>query len=197
MQNADTAKQLTVTQQSQEEVARVKEQLAFQVEQVKRESELKVCPLWHRALPQHLQPTAPVTRCPVPAGGAERPAREAQEGAGGQGRRAGPRAGGPEPHTAGASGFDDWEWGSGASPGWKSGPLSREQAIPGCHLVVLGCSPDPDPGPTWDTGTTAGPQGALSLMGVITNPQGPICKRRGRVGGVWELCSHARCHVCP
>ena len=41
-QNADTAKQLTVTQQSQEEVARVKEQLAFQVEQVKREAELKV-----------------------------------------------------------------------------------------------------------------------------------------------------------
>lgn len=43
-QNADTAKQLTVTQQSQEEVARVKEQLAFQVEQVKREAELKVSP---------------------------------------------------------------------------------------------------------------------------------------------------------
>ena len=42
VQNADTAKQLTVTQQSQEEVARVKEQLAFQVEQVKRESEMKV-----------------------------------------------------------------------------------------------------------------------------------------------------------
>lgn len=42
-QNADTAKQLTVTQQSQEEVARVKEQLAFQMEQVKRESEMKVC----------------------------------------------------------------------------------------------------------------------------------------------------------
>lgn len=42
MQNADTAKQLTVTQQSQEEVARVKEQLAFQVEQVKREAEMKV-----------------------------------------------------------------------------------------------------------------------------------------------------------
>ncbi|KFW88296.1 Huntingtin-interacting protein 1-related protein, partial [Phalacrocorax carbo] len=41
-QNADTAKQLTVTQQSQEEVARVKEQLAFQVEQVKREAEMKV-----------------------------------------------------------------------------------------------------------------------------------------------------------
>lgn len=42
MQNADTAKQLTVTQQSQEEVARVKEQLAFQVEQVRREAEMKV-----------------------------------------------------------------------------------------------------------------------------------------------------------
>ncbi|NXY50473.1 HIP1R protein, partial [Ceuthmochares aereus] len=41
-QNADTAKQLTVTQQSQEEVARVKEQLAFQVEQVKREAEMKL-----------------------------------------------------------------------------------------------------------------------------------------------------------
>ncbi|XP_025031170.1 huntingtin-interacting protein 1-related protein [Python bivittatus] len=40
--NADTAKQLTVTQQSQEEVARVKEQLAFQMEQVKRESEMKL-----------------------------------------------------------------------------------------------------------------------------------------------------------
>lgn len=45
VQNADTAKQLTVTQQSQEEVARVKEQLAFQVEQVKRESEMKVRPM--------------------------------------------------------------------------------------------------------------------------------------------------------
>lgn len=32
-----------MTQQSQEEVARVKEQLAFQMEQVKRESEMKVC----------------------------------------------------------------------------------------------------------------------------------------------------------
>uniref|UniRef100_A0A098LY23 Huntingtin-interacting protein 1-related protein n=1 Tax=Hypsiglena sp. JMG-2014 TaxID=1550645 RepID=A0A098LY23_9SAUR len=40
--NADTAKQLTVTQQSQEEVARIKEQLAFQMEQVKRESEMKL-----------------------------------------------------------------------------------------------------------------------------------------------------------
>ncbi|XP_070806894.1 huntingtin-interacting protein 1-related protein [Pituophis catenifer annectens] len=40
--NADTAKQLTVTQHSQEEVARVKEQLAFQMEQVKRESEMKL-----------------------------------------------------------------------------------------------------------------------------------------------------------
>nr|XP_028566448.1 huntingtin-interacting protein 1-related protein isoform X2 [Podarcis muralis] len=40
--NADTAKQLTVTQQSQEEVALVKEQLAFQMDQVKRESEMKL-----------------------------------------------------------------------------------------------------------------------------------------------------------
>ncbi|XP_048370426.1 huntingtin-interacting protein 1-related protein [Sphaerodactylus townsendi] len=40
--NADTAKQLTVTQQSQGEVARVKEQLTFQMEQVKRESEMKL-----------------------------------------------------------------------------------------------------------------------------------------------------------
>lgn len=32
-----------MTQQSQEEVARIKEQLAFQMEQVKRESEMKVC----------------------------------------------------------------------------------------------------------------------------------------------------------
>ncbi|XP_060106118.1 huntingtin-interacting protein 1-related protein [Heteronotia binoei] len=40
--NADTAKQLTVTQQSQGEVARVKEQLAFQMEQVRRESEMKL-----------------------------------------------------------------------------------------------------------------------------------------------------------
>lgn len=44
-QNADTAKQLTVTQQSQEEVARVKEQLAFQMEQARRDSEMKVCEL--------------------------------------------------------------------------------------------------------------------------------------------------------
>lgn len=42
MQSADTAKQLTAKQQSQEEVARVKEQLAFQMEQVKRESEMKL-----------------------------------------------------------------------------------------------------------------------------------------------------------
>ena len=34
-----------MTQQSQEEVARVKEQLAFQVDQVKRESEMKVRPV--------------------------------------------------------------------------------------------------------------------------------------------------------
>ncbi|KAM8815305.1 huntingtin-interacting protein 1-related protein isoform 1-T1 [Rhynchonycteris naso] len=40
--NADTARQLTVNQQNQEEVQRVKEQLAFQVEQVKRESEMKL-----------------------------------------------------------------------------------------------------------------------------------------------------------
>ncbi|XP_074177780.1 huntingtin-interacting protein 1-related protein [Rhinolophus sinicus] len=40
--NADTAKQLTAKQQSQEEVTRVKEQLAFQMEQVKRESEMKL-----------------------------------------------------------------------------------------------------------------------------------------------------------
>lgn len=45
LQNADTAKQLTAKQQSQEEVTRVKEQLAFQMEQVKRESEMKVRPL--------------------------------------------------------------------------------------------------------------------------------------------------------
>ncbi|XP_036209517.1 huntingtin-interacting protein 1-related protein isoform X1 [Myotis myotis] len=40
--NADTAKQLTAKQQNQEEVARVKEQLVFQMEQVKRESEMKL-----------------------------------------------------------------------------------------------------------------------------------------------------------
>ncbi|XP_053328221.1 huntingtin-interacting protein 1-related protein [Spea bombifrons] len=40
--NADTAKQLTVTQQNQEEVARIKEQLALQMDQVKRESEMKL-----------------------------------------------------------------------------------------------------------------------------------------------------------
>ncbi|XP_053557751.1 huntingtin-interacting protein 1-related protein isoform X1 [Bombina bombina] len=40
--NADTAKQLTVSQQNQEEVARIKEQLAFQMDQVKRESEMKL-----------------------------------------------------------------------------------------------------------------------------------------------------------
>ena len=56
VQNADTAKQLTEKQQSQEEVVRVKEQLAFQMEQVKRESEMKVRPLSARAgsgIPQH------------------------------------------------------------------------------------------------------------------------------------------------
>ncbi|XP_040272108.1 huntingtin-interacting protein 1-related protein [Bufo bufo] len=40
--NADTAKQLTVSQQNQEEVARIKEQLEFQMDQVKRESEIKL-----------------------------------------------------------------------------------------------------------------------------------------------------------
>ncbi|KAM4808518.1 huntingtin-interacting protein 1-related protein [Rhinophrynus dorsalis] len=40
--NADTAKQLTVSQQNQEEVARIKEQLEFQMDQVKRESEMKL-----------------------------------------------------------------------------------------------------------------------------------------------------------
>ncbi|XP_069475736.1 huntingtin-interacting protein 1-related protein [Ambystoma mexicanum] len=40
--NADTSKQLTVTQQNQEEVARIKEQLEFQMDQVKRESEMKL-----------------------------------------------------------------------------------------------------------------------------------------------------------
>uniref|UniRef100_A0A6I8RI83 Huntingtin-interacting protein 1-related protein n=1 Tax=Xenopus tropicalis TaxID=8364 RepID=A0A6I8RI83_XENTR len=40
--NADTAKQLTVSQQNQEEVARIKEELEFQMDQVKRESDLKL-----------------------------------------------------------------------------------------------------------------------------------------------------------
>lgn len=41
-----------MTQQSQEEVARVKEQLEFQVEQVKREAEMKVSKSWgHRSCP--------------------------------------------------------------------------------------------------------------------------------------------------
>ena len=70
VQNADTAKQLTVTQQSQEEVARVKEQLAFQVEQVKRESEMKVrlgapAPTMPRAPPHPPSPLPPVTSCPT------------------------------------------------------------------------------------------------------------------------------------
>lgn len=71
VQNADTAKQLTVTQQSQEEVARVKEQLVFQVEQVKRESEMKVrlgapapTPTMLRA-PHPPSPLPPVTSCPT------------------------------------------------------------------------------------------------------------------------------------
>ncbi|XP_030073693.1 huntingtin-interacting protein 1-related protein [Microcaecilia unicolor] len=40
--NADTAKQLTVTQQNREEVARIKEQLELQMDQVQRESEMKL-----------------------------------------------------------------------------------------------------------------------------------------------------------
>ncbi|KAM9331420.1 huntingtin-interacting protein 1-related protein [Gastrophryne carolinensis] len=40
--NADTAKQLTVSQQNQEEVARIKEELEFQMDQVKRESDIKL-----------------------------------------------------------------------------------------------------------------------------------------------------------
>lgn len=47
-----------MTQQSQEEVARVKEQLAFQMEQVKRESEMKVCSV--RAPPPHTLLPAPL-----------------------------------------------------------------------------------------------------------------------------------------
>ncbi|XP_075424399.1 huntingtin-interacting protein 1-related protein isoform X2 [Ascaphus truei] len=39
--NADTAKQLTVSQQNQEEVSRIQEQLEFQMDQVKRELEIK------------------------------------------------------------------------------------------------------------------------------------------------------------
>lgn len=89
-----------MTQQSQEEVARVKEQLAFQMEQAKRESEMKVCSVW--GAPHPPRPAAPLTRWPVLDGRAERPVGEAQEGAGGQGRRAGPCAGGPEPHRTGA-----------------------------------------------------------------------------------------------
>lgn len=58
MQNADTARQLTEKQQIQEEVARVKEQLAFQVEQAKRESEMKVCP--RRAQAGLASPSTPV-----------------------------------------------------------------------------------------------------------------------------------------
>lgn len=63
-QNADTAKQLTVTQQSQEEVARVKEQLEFQVEQVKREAEMKVRKPWgHGSCPgPALSPSQPGAR---------------------------------------------------------------------------------------------------------------------------------------
>lgn len=63
LQNADTAKQLTVTQQSQEEVARVKEQLAFQMEQVKRESEMKVCASVRRRPPP---PSPPRPLPPAP-----------------------------------------------------------------------------------------------------------------------------------
>uniref|UniRef100_A0A8C5P7G5 Huntingtin-interacting protein 1-related protein n=1 Tax=Leptobrachium leishanense TaxID=445787 RepID=A0A8C5P7G5_9ANUR len=40
--NADTVKQLNVSQQNQEEVAQIKEQMEFQMDQVKRESEMKV-----------------------------------------------------------------------------------------------------------------------------------------------------------
>ncbi|KAG9487676.1 hypothetical protein GDO78_007466 [Eleutherodactylus coqui] len=40
--NADTAKQLTVSQQNRDEVARIKEELEFQMDQVKRESEIKL-----------------------------------------------------------------------------------------------------------------------------------------------------------
>lgn len=62
--NADTAKQLTVTQQTQEEVARIKEQLAFQMEQAKRESEMKVglvatCTRSWRGKPRFLGPLKP------------------------------------------------------------------------------------------------------------------------------------------
>lgn len=51
-----------MTQQSQEEVARVKEQLAFQMEQVKRESEMKVCSVGsggHPSPPHILQALLP------------------------------------------------------------------------------------------------------------------------------------------
>lgn len=64
LQNADTAKQLTAKQQSQEEVTRVKEQLAFQMEQVKRESEMKVRPLCAQPQLWSPKPPVPVTHCP-------------------------------------------------------------------------------------------------------------------------------------
>lgn len=60
-----------MTQQSQEEVARVKEQLAFQMEQAKRESEMKVCSVWGTPLPSPPRPAAPLTRWPVLDGRAE------------------------------------------------------------------------------------------------------------------------------
>ena len=48
-----------MTQQSQEEVARVKEQLAFQMEQAKRESEMKVCSVWGAPPPPPPPPPPP------------------------------------------------------------------------------------------------------------------------------------------
>lgn len=42
LQSADTVKMLSATQQTQEEVARTKQQLSFEVERIKQESDMKV-----------------------------------------------------------------------------------------------------------------------------------------------------------
>lgn len=42
LQSADTVKMLSATQQTQEEVARTKQQLSFEVERIKQDSDMKV-----------------------------------------------------------------------------------------------------------------------------------------------------------
>lgn len=46
-QSADTVKMLSATQQTQEEVERTKQQLSFEIDRIKQDSDMKVCAVFH------------------------------------------------------------------------------------------------------------------------------------------------------